>query len=207
MKSSLIILFTSILLFVIAGNIYSQDTINLIDGRQIAATKIFDDTSSVMLRIEILKNGKTKQKEIDKLEIYSIDDNTGKNQKIIYRMDSALGYPLSIKEMGNYISGAREARKTYKAPWVTVGGLAVGGVTGYFVGFWALSSAVVYGTGMGIIGPKVKTTEGLSPDLAIEQHFVAGYQDYATRKKVKNAIFGTAIGVAFAGVALFLYNL
>jgi len=205
MKQLFLIIFFSIAMLS-SGKLYSQDTINMLDGHRIVADKIYTDSTNSMVEYDIQKKEKTKQKSIDRLEIYSISYHD-KTQKIIYRKDTALGFPLSIQEMGNYVLGEREARKSYKAPLYTIGGLVLGGVAANYIQFWSLIVPVVYGTGSAIINPKVKTSKNISPELRSDKNFISGYKEVATKKKVKNALLGSAAGIAIIAIASQIINM
>lgn len=172
----------------------SQDTLNLLNGKQIIAKSIYNEPTNTLLKYETIYKDKVKQKAIDKIEIFSIA-YADKIENIFYRQDSAIGYSLSVTEMEHYMLGEREALKYYKAPWITIGGVAAGATATYFTGFWGLVSVAVYGTGMGVIDPKIKTSENISPAVKSDKNFIDGYKTYATRKKVKNAIIGSILGV------------
>ena len=205
MKQLFLIIFLPIAMLS-AGNLYSQDTINMLDGHRIVANKIYTDSLNSMVEYDIQKKESSKQRSIDRLEIFSISYHD-KTQKIIYRKDTALGFPLSIEEMGNYVLGEREARKSYKAPWYTIGGLVLGGVAADYIQFWSLIVPVVYGTGSAIIGPKVKTSQEISPVLKSDKNFVSGYKEVATKKKVKNALLGSAAGIVIIAIASQIINM
>ena len=102
-----------IILLSIFINSYSQDTINLLNGNQIIAKSIFYEPASSMLKYDVIKKNKVKQKMIDRIDIYSIrfSDNT---EKIFYYPDSIIGYTLSQSDMYDFILGEREAIKNYK---------------------------------------------------------------------------------------------
>jgi hypothetical protein len=200
-----LIIFLTIIVFLATKNSYSQNTINLLDGKQITASKIYEDTSNMMLRYDIRKDSVNKKRSVDRLEIYSIV-YPDKTEKIFYRQDSAIGYPMSIKQMSNFILGEREARKYYKAPLVTIGGILLGGVAANYIQFWSLLEPVAYGTGIAIFGPRIKTSKNISADLVADKHFIRGYREYATKKKVKNAILGSAVGIVLLGIASEIIN-
>ncbi len=210
---------------------WSQDTINLLNGKQIAAKSIYQDTNStilkydilkktmqgvvvtlsisgnsIMLKYDILKKDKIRRKTLGLLDIFSIDFATNEH-KILYSQDSALGFERSISQMEAYIYGEREAIKNYKAPWVTIGGVAAGFVpTTFYLNFYGLLAPVVYGVGIGIITPKVKTLDNVSSALKNDKNFLDGYKNVAIRKKLKNAILGAVAGVAVAGIVSTIIN-
>jgi len=178
--------------------VFSQDTINLINGKQIAPRSIHEEQNSTLLRYDIEVRGKLKQKAVDLLDVYSISFANLPNKQV-YQQDSALGYILSIPQMEHYILGERAAMKYYKTPWVTAGGFALGAVDTYFFGFWGLLTPVVYGIGVGIVDTKIKAPDNIKSAYSNDNNFINGYKTIATQKKVKNAILGS-----FAGAMAFI---
>lgn len=205
---------------------FSQDTINLLSGKQIVAKSIYEEPTNALLKYDILKNRLAgfqitwvnfdleyyilkrkviKQKAVDKINIFSIN-YFDKTDRILYRQDTAIGYDLSIPEMEYYILGERDAIKNYKAPAITVGGVVLGFGATYFAGFWGLLMPAVYGTTMGVIDPKIKLSESTKPEMRTNKDFVEGYMTTATRKKVKNAIMGSLVGATAFAIATILIN-
>lgn len=184
---------------------FSQDTINLLSGKQIVAKSIYEEPTNALLKYDIIIRGKAKQKAVDKINIFSIN-YFDKTDRILYRQDTAIGYDLSIPEMEYYMLGAREAIKNYKAPAITVGGVVLGFGATYFAGFWGLLMPAVYGTTMGVIDPKIKLSESTKPEMRTNKDFVEGYMTTATRKKVKNAIMGSLVGATAFAIATILIN-
>jgi len=194
--------FTLLLSFVFSNicNIFSQDTINLLNGNQIIAKTVYEDSNNIFLKYDIKKRGKLKQKRVDKLDVFSIDFNNNR-QSIIYRRDTILGYNLSINEMEKFIKGEHEAIKYSKAPWITATGVVVGFVpTAFYFNFYGLVTPVVYGTTIGIFNPKIKTSENINKELKADKNFQEGYNIAATRKRVKNALIGSVSGVVLAAI-------
>jgi len=180
---------------------WSQDTINMLDGRQIIAKSIYNEPAGSLLKYDIVKRkGKVKQKAVYKTDVFSINFANNERQ-IFYKQDSVSGIEYSVDQMNTYINGEREAIKCYNATWVNVGGFAFGTVSTYFFGFWGLLSAPVYGVGMGLITPKVKTSENINQTLKNDKYFLGGYKSCAANKKMKNAILGSVGGFAIIVIA------
>lgn len=174
---------------------YSQDTINLINGKQVFAKSIYEEPNSSLLKYDYSLRGKEKQSAIDILSIYSIN-YANHTEKIFYRQDSAMGFNMSVEQMKLDILGERSAYKYYKVPWITVGGFVVGATATYFLQFWGVISPAVYATAFGVFTPKLHTDPSLSYSITSNYYFLEGYKYTATRKKVKNAILGGIAGVA-----------
>ena len=60
MKQLFLIIFFSIAMLS-SGKLYSQDTINMLDGHRIVADKIYTDSTNSMVEYDIQKKEKTKQ--------------------------------------------------------------------------------------------------------------------------------------------------
>ena len=205
MKSPLI---TAITCFILISNsklCFSQDTINLLNGRKIITRSIYDEPANALLKYDIIIRGKAKQKAVDKINIFSIN-YFDKTDRILYRQDTAIGFNLSITEMEYYILGEQEAIKNFKAPWITVGGFVFGATATNFVGFWGLLTPAVYGTVMGVIDPKIKLSDSTKVELKSNKNFVDGYMTTATRKKVKNAILGSVVGATVLAITSAIIN-
>jgi hypothetical protein len=183
--------------------VFSQDTINLLNGKQIAPRSIHEEQNSTLLYYDVETRGKLKQKAVDLLDVFSID-YANVNTKQIYQQDTGLGYILSIPEMKHYIIGERAALKCYKSPWVSAGGFALGAVDTYFIGFWGFLTPVVYGLGMGFIDSKIKAPESVKQTYGNNNNFINGYKVIATQKKVKSALLGSFAGAAAFVIADFL---
>ena len=183
-------------------NSYSQDTINLMSGKQIIAKSIFEDTSSTLIKYDIAIKNRVIQKAVDRIDIFSIT-YADKSHSILYHQDTAIGFRLSYTEMNNYLLGEREALNHYKAPLVTVGGFAAGfAPTTFFLNFYGALFIPVYATALGVITPKVKTPENGNSKLFTDDNFIDGYKSTATRKKVKNALLGSVVGFATAIIVM-----
>lgn len=194
-----------IILLSIFINSYSQDTINLLNGNQIIAKSIFYEPASSMLKYDVIKKNKVKQKIIDRIDIYSIrfSDNT---EKIFYYPDSIIGYTLSQSDMYDFILGEREAIKNYKNPNITIGGFFTGGIAVSFMRFWGVISPVVYATPIATINTKIKLSDQTNPSYLNNQNFVNGYKNVVTKKRLKNALFGSIAGVTTFAIISAIIN-
>lgn len=185
--------------------VFSQDTINLLNGKQIFAKSIFEDPNSSLLKYSYTLHGKEKQTAIDLLNIYSVV-YANRTEKIFYRQDSAIGFNLSEKQMWLNIQGERQVNSYYKAPWITVTGFAAGVAAGQFLQFWGLLVPVVYATGLGMFTPQIRTSPDFPYSIKNDYYFLEGYKYTATRKKVKNALLGCLAGWASYAVTSYFIN-
>jgi hypothetical protein len=198
-----LILFLSFFIIGKSFLVFSQDTINLINGKQIAPRSIHEEQNSALLYYDVEVGNKLKQKAVDLFDVFSIKYANMPNKQV-YQQDSGLGYILSIHEMEHYIIGERAAMKYYKVPWVTVGGFALGAAVTSQIDFWGFLTPVVYGVGMGFLGTKIKAPEDIKQTYGNDNNFINGYKTIATQKKVKYAVLGTFAGAVAFVIADFI---
>lgn len=199
--------FLTMLFFIVVSSLEmrAQDTINLLNGKQIFAKSIYEEPNSALLKYDYIFHGKEKQTAIDLLNIYSIN-YADKTEKIFYKQDSAIGFDLSVKQMGLNIIGERQAFKNYKAPWITLTGFAAGVAAGHFMQFWGLLLPPVYATAFGMFTPEIHTSPDLPYATKNDYYFLEGYKYTATRKKVKNALLGCMVGWASYAITSYFIN-
>jgi hypothetical protein len=183
--------------------VYSQDTINLLNGKQIFPRTIHEEQNSALLYYDLQVRGKLKQKAVDLLDVYSIN-YANMTSKQVYQQDSGLGYILSVHEMQHYIIGERTAMKYYKVPWITAGGIVIGAAGVVPLGFIDLLTPVVYGVGIGFIGSKIQAPEDVKQTYGNDNNFINGYKTISTQKRVKYAILGTFAGIVAGTIADFI---
>ena len=200
-----IITFFFILFILAVTNIQAQDTINLLNGKQIIAKSIYEEPSSTLLKYDIGFRNKSKQKAVDLLNVYSIN-YFNKTNKIFYKQDSAIGYDLSIPQMNYYIMGEREAIKNCKTQWIAVGGFILGVTATHVMQFWGVITPAVYAAAIGISNPKMHYSENINYSTSSDFNFNEGYKFKATHKKVKNALLGSIIGITAYAITSYTIN-
>lgn len=138
-------------------------------------------------------------------DIYQIDFQDSA-KVVIYEQDESEGFNLTVEEMDYYVLGQQDARTNYRAPWVTVGGMASGIVGGIGIippAYGLLVPATYTGiAGLGI--PKAKEQMIENSDLINNNYFMSGYQYTASKKRVKNALIGGTIGFSIAVATIML---
>ena len=200
-----ITLISILLLTIFSSEMQVQDTINLLNGKQIFAKSIYEEPNSSILKYDISFHSKVKQTSVDLLNIYSVN-YADKTQKIFYRQDSAIGFDLSVKQMEYFMLGERDAIKNHKTPWITVGGFVVGVLATHKLQFWGLLTPVVYATAFGLFTPKIHSSPNLGSYITGDYNYLEGYKYTATRKKVKNALLGSIIGFAAYSITSYAIN-
>ena len=183
---------------------YSQDTITLINGKQIAAISVPDSASTNIYYNIARKDGSLKMKKIDLLDVFSIEYSSNIT-KVIYRQDSILGNELSYEEMNHYVLGQQHALKYFKSPWAFPIGLISAPVAVNYMGYYGLISPAIAATGIGLRTPKLVKPELVNESLREDKNFMEGYRIQATKTKVKHTIFGgiTGIGISLLALAFF----
>lgn len=198
-------LISILLLIIFSSEMRAQDTINLLNGKQIFAKSIYEEPNSSLLKYDISFHGKDKQKVIDLLNIYSVN-YTNNTEKIFYRQDSAIGFDLSVQQMNFYILGERDAIKNYKAPWITAGGFVAGILAAHYLQFYSLITPAVYAAAFGLFTPKLHSSPNLNYSTTSNYNYLEGYRYTATRKKVKNALLGSIVGIAAYAIISYAIN-
>lgn len=179
--------------------------INLLNGKQIFAKSIYEEPNSSVLKYDYSFHGKEKQSAIDLLNIYSVN-YANKTQKIFYRQDSAIGFDLSVQQMNFNILGERDAIKNYKVPWITAGGFVAGILAAHYLQFYSLITPAVYATAFGLFTPRLHSSPNLNYSTTSNYNYLEGYRYTATRKKVKNALLGSIVGIAAYAITSYAIN-
>jgi hypothetical protein len=182
----------------------AQDTVLLINGqyKYVQVTEL----NPVEEFISFVKTSgnKSKMHFMSLKEVYSV---TYKDsiRIITYEQDTIMGMELTADQMFRFIKGDQFAMKHYKAPWVTVGGVAAGTAGPLalraYLGFLVPTA---YCGAIGISKVHVRKQQEKYPELFSDEFFVHGYKDRAKHKKIKNAIWGSLAGI---GVGLASYGL
>jgi hypothetical protein len=193
----------SVILIFISLSAFAQDTIVLLNGTK-GVVKVLE-LNPAEGYVSYLKTSGKKDKLIagNLNEVFSVSYRDSV-KVITYKQDSIADLPFSVDQMNDYINGEQFASVHYKAPWVTVGGVAAG-TTGPLVlrAFLGFLVPTAYCGAIGISKVHIKKQEARYPELFKNEYFVSGYIEHAKHKKVKNAIWG---GLAGLGVGLLTYS-
>lgn len=174
----------------------AQDTVRFLNGRSMTGKVVSNSNETV---IHLTKSGKhTKAKRYFKEDVFDIKFSEGKRE-VLYLADSNRGFYFSEDEMDRFINGMQCARIHYKAPWVTVGGVAAG-AAGIYWGFWGLTAPAAYAITLSSIPVRVKGKAYLKDHIG-DEFYIEGFKTMAKRKKVRNALFGSIGGVLLVGIA------
>ncbi|MFA6924607.1 MAG: hypothetical protein WC223_10180 [Bacteroidales bacterium] len=190
-----IILFFISLFFI--QRTFSQDTILLLNGKQIQCKAAYVNETSVVYH-KLHKNEKIKQ--INKEKVYSITDSLGK-KKIIYDKDTTNGFYLTKEQMLIFIKGEQYAAKECKLFSSFVLSFAVGGLSAYVLKFYGVPMVALTPIVFGAIQTKSYESNP-NKKLVNNEFFIEGYQTKARYKKIKSSLIGGIIG--FTSVAIII---
>jgi hypothetical protein len=183
---------------------FAQDTLLLMNGR-LMGCRILADTGTVF-EFELTKaNGKVKQQELHKNDVFSVK-KAGQPEVILYAQDELFGDIYSVDEMRFYLAGENDARENYSAwPTFAVGfavcaGISVWGGDGYIT---AVGPPILYTLLQ--LAPKIKIREKTMsrPEYKYNDIYADGYEPPARSRKLFRAMGGSFAGSA-TGVALWL---
>jgi len=181
-------------LFLLPADVFSQDQVLLMNGKIVECKVKEANFSFVEIEYE-KKNGKTKNKVIEGIDVFSVVYEGGKEQ-FIYEQDDEIGNEMSVEQIRMYIKGRREARLNWKAPGSTIGGVATGFVSGFVLDpFWAPILPVGYAAVVGSNSPAAEKLIVTNEADLNNKFFVRGYQKQARQLKAKNGFIGGAIGL------------
>ncbi|PKP21741.1 MAG: hypothetical protein CVU05_06080 [Bacteroidetes bacterium HGW-Bacteroidetes-21] len=205
--------------FFLAGCLLSQDTLTMLDGKTITGSIVQKNDTGIIITTQGFFA--KKQKRIYNDEVFSIHNAI--EETIIYKQDTADINSFNVGQMSYFIQGMNDGRKNYHSPLSTIGGF-VSGATGGIFGFWGLAipSTYVFIAGAKTPKYKIKVTYNEDSDIIATTHknstgygfaynakvpnelkkdvsyydcYKNGYQEAAKDKKIKNAIYGSVIGV------------
>lgn len=189
-----------VFLFISVKLSFSQDTLILVNGKkEIGSIKEVNETHK-MIFYEVKGKKGSKFKYIDFSEVYMINYQFGTKLNI-YKQDSLKGFNLTFYEVGKFIEGEQFASKHYKAPWVTVGGGAIGAVTPVALPvLYGLGAAIGYVGAFAILKPSKKKWDDKYPELFEDKAFKNGFITQARKKRIMNSIYGSLIGFGVAAI-------
>jgi len=182
----------------------AQSTMFLVTGKKIEIKDFKADSSEYIS----YKNLKGKVKAINKQDVFSITENSGK-ETVFYVPNSADSTAFTINQMRDFVTGSYDARTNYKTPWLTSVGLVVGGGS---VGLTAAGMStllvpvmpVAYTAGVGVFKKKKEKLK-LPENLKSNEYYTAGYLQRVNRKRINHAIIGTLIGIAAGTVGVIIF--
>lgn len=201
----------------IAVQTFGQDKIQLMNGKVLRG-KLGTEYDGYY-DFDFYKNGgKVKSMELTKYRMFSYTNSSGE-ETILYRQDTLMGNFFTPNEMKMFVYGERDAFNNFKSTgWFLTGlGLGFGAAildTYDFQGnggFFAISPSIVpiavpfvVTIGAGLFKTKVRKEYAADVNFLASEHYIEGFQKITKVKKLKNALFGSIIGV---GSGLLLYSI
>jgi hypothetical protein len=154
----------------------------------------------------LYKNLKNKLKSIEITEVFAVIDSAG-NETLIYKSDTSYKDAFTISEMRSFVQGQNDAIEKYKAPWTTIGGIAVSGAAAVIVNpVYLIAVSGAYCTGVGVIPVREKKLN-IPAEFLNNEPYILGYKKASKHKRIKNSIIGSAIGLAIGlGTAAIINN-
>jgi hypothetical protein len=179
----------------------AQEILLMLNGKELLVQPLSFQSDSLHLKFKDFKTGKIKQ--VKKENAFSLRDEKG-GERLFYKEDSTTETnDLSIDEMRMYIKGYQEGGANFRAPFATVGGLALGALSGYYLYFYALIPPTAYIAVIGNHSPNMDKQKVSDPELLKNPLFVNGYQKKCREKKIRNAAIGSIAGL-LTGVVVHL---
>jgi len=139
----------AIILTAISLRGFSQDTIQLINGKKIVASSISVEENQVSYR----KVNSEVVKKVKNFRVFSVLYKDG-TEKVIFTSDTLDPMDFKVEEMRNFIKGEQDATLLYKTYVVPAVGVAVGAASG-LLAFYGVVGPPLYATVLGYTTPNI----------------------------------------------------
>jgi hypothetical protein len=181
---------------------YSQDTIYLMSGKkQEVKVKEIDLNNNGYISYEIKKKNKTRNKFIEKEDVYSISYYNNKKE-IIYKSDSVKGFILDQNQMNDFIIGEQDAWNNYKTPKLIIAGGVLSGMTVGFFGIYGILLPASYTAVISFANPKIQLDNTKQPYKENLDYYKMGFTSIAKSKNIKSTIIGGISGIFTAAILI-----
>lgn len=183
-----------ILLILCGLRVYSQDSLYTLGGK-IKAVNIIEKTDSTLIYTAPTK---TKKREIFLHDLYAIKYSNGKKE-VVYRQDTSLYFIFTPEEMGYFLEGAYDAKKTFK-PIASDIAACFCGITGGFITVTYLFGLPIFAVEIGVnsyFQPRVNWDKYGRAALVNNEFYQTGFMDAAQRKKIFR-------GLVISGITFFI---
>ncbi len=206
-----IIVSTFIFIF-IQSSILAQDKVLMTNGKVLRG-KIKTEQEDLFTFDYYKKHGKVKSIELSKYRVFSVTNAEG-TEKIHYQPDSTMGYVYSVNEMRMYIYGQRDAFNAYQPLPMFILSYTVGlgsvifdtyqftadpnTPAGFFQrtpSMFPITVPLAFTIGAGLFAPKIRKEYASDISFMASEHYIMGFKKIAKYKRLKNAFFGSALGV------------
>ncbi len=146
------------------------------------------------------RNMRGKQKIIDNYYLFAIKDKDGK-EHIVYKQDGSDAF--TIPEMRSFVMGQSDANSNFKSPLTTIGGIVSGAAAPFVHPTYAIVLSGAYTGGIGM-SKAFKKNIKIPDEYANNKHYIMGYKKEVKRKRIKNAVIGSLIGLAAGFTAYYI---
>lgn len=194
------------LLLLASLSLNAQDTLVLNSGQEKIVNVHELNQRLLYVSYQNIKSNRAKLRGLDLREVYAVHFRDSA-RVITYIQDTASGNVFYTEDMGRYVAGENYAINHYKAPWVTVGGVAAGFTGPVLNFFWGLLVPAAYTGTLGAIPVSTRKLASEQPELYADRFFTAGYKQKARHKKVMNAIWGSLAGIGAAAITTTIFLL
>lgn len=187
-----------ITLLIIQNSSLAQNTLWLTNGKK----KQIGDFNLEDKELVLYKNKKGKTKSIERYDVFSIIESSN-NEILIFKQDSGYSEAFNLQEMRAFVEGQYDASQNFKSPLTTIGGFAVSGAASVVINpLYVLLISGAYTTTIGVTKP-LKSNISIPEKYSDNKFYKLGYEKAVKKKRVKNAIIGSAIGLV-AGFTTFV---
>jgi hypothetical protein len=176
-----------------ALSLSAQETITLLNGKVISASRVKIDDFS----ISYSKDTAGGFRRIDNYRVFSVTKSDG-SETVVYRKDSEDSLDFTPEQMRLFIQGEQEADRYFKGYFNQGVGFSLGAVVAAPLGlsFGLFLVPPIYSTVVGSFSPNMKRAKVSDPSLRQIQEFSEGYQKKVRDKKIRQSFVAGMIGFA-----------
>jgi hypothetical protein len=185
-----------LLLALYALSLSAQETITLLNGKVIPASRVKIDEFS----ISYSKDTAGGFRRIDNYRVFSVTQSDG-SETVVYRKDPEDSLDFTPEQMRLFIQGEQEADRNFKGYFNMGTAAAVGAGASYFA-IWGLLVPPLYSTVVGGFSPDMEMADLSDPSKRNIPEFCEGYQRKVRDRKIRQSFVAGMIGFA-AGFVLF----
>ncbi len=177
----------------------AQDRMLLMNCKTIDSVKVVDISANT---VTYLCQGSLNEHKIYRENIFAITYKDGK-EKVLY-MPAPEDNDLDIEQMRMFINGTRKAKESYHNYSSYLIGF-VAGVAGPVAAFYSLPPLIALPPATGVFlaslgSPKMSNLSYIDKKYLNNEEYMMGFQRKARAKKIRNAFFGSLVGVAAMSV-------
>lgn len=176
----------------------SQDRIVFLDGESIDC-KILGYSDSLTSSERVIRRKPREETHLNE-EIFALYFGDT-SEVVIYKPNPERNMTFTVEQMRQYVAGAAYAHENYTAFLLTTGAF-VSGVGGGMLGFYGLLLPAAYNITAGAVRPFPKQSKNEDLPLLDNEFFILGYQNVAQRKKVRQMLLSSVVGL----VAVYTYT-